>query len=334
MDIKSELLSAIESDLQNIVKGKCPHNLTQFAEMIHWHMGWDSSATPHTGGKRLRPLFLLLVCQISGGDWHEALPAASAIELIHNFTLIHDDIQDNSEIRHGCVTLWHKYGLAQAINTGDAMHALGMLSAARLSRSYPPNTVLDVCNLIERTVYDLTIGQYQDISFQNNAQISADEYIQMVHGKTGALLSACFQIGSILGVADNTTINMLSQIGMDLGIAFQIQDDYLGIWGDPTVTGKSDLSDLSSRKVTLPIVMSLEKNGKFAELWNAKGNDSSSLNAMKQALEEDNSDRASRELSNKFLNEAIESLSFYEHQDAAYFNALNALIHGLFNRIN
>ena len=334
MDIKSELQSAIESDLQNIVKSNCPPDLAQFAEMIYWHMGWFSSAVPQTAGKRLRPLFLLLVCQITGGDWREALPAASALELIHNFTLIHDDIQDNSEIRHGRVTLWHKYGMAQAINTGDAMHALGMVSVARLSCFFPPKTVLAVCNLIERTVYDLAIGQHQDMSFQNNALISADEYIQMVRGKTGALLSACFEIGSILGATDNATIKMFSQIGMDLGIAFQIQDDYIGIWGDPAVTGKSDLSDLSSRKVTLPIVMSLGKNGQFAELWNSSGNDSSSLLAMKRVLEDDGSDGISRELSNKYLNNVIKSMTGLKHQDDVYFNALNNLIQGLFNRIN
>lgn len=334
MDLKTDLLSAIDQDLRTFIQNECPEDLTQFSEMIEWHMGWSSSVREQLIGKRLRPLLLLLMTQISGGRWQDALPAATAVELIHNFTLIHDDIQDNSDTRHNRFTLWKKYGVPQAINTGDSLHSLGNISASRLIKNYPSSTVFEITHLIERTVFQLTIGQYQDMAFQARVNISKSDYLSMIRGKTAALLSACFEIGYLLGHKKSPDREKVRQIGNNLGIAFQIQDDHLGIWGKPKVTGKSDLSDLRSRKVTFPIVLSLSDDRKFRELWESHKTEDNTLLKMKLVLEANGSDQLSKDISRQYLEKAIKDLHSITGKNDDYSNLLFGLIQNLFDRVS
>jgi geranylgeranyl diphosphate synthase type I len=233
--------------------------------MLGYHLGWHDSAAP---GKRIRPLLCLLCCSATGGDWHVALPVAAALELIHNFSLIHDDIQDNSELRRGRPTLWTRWGTAQAINAGDAMFTQAHLAPHRLGAlGVPAETSLAVLGELDDTCLALTQGQYLDMAFETRAAISPAEYLAMIEMKTGALLAAAATLGARLGGAVEECRASFYDYGWSLGTAFQLQDDLLGIWGDPAVTGKSAASDLVQRKKSLPVVYGLERSPEFAAAY-------------------------------------------------------------------
>lgn len=226
--------------------------------MMRYHMGW---LNPHfepedaPRGKRLRPAMCLLACEAVGGDWRRALPAACSIELIHNFTLLHDDIEDVSETRRHRPTAWALWGVPQALNAGDAMWAVARLAALRLSdQGYPAEAVLRVARLLEETCLELCGGQYLDLAYEGVEGVSLAEYEQMINGKTAALLDASLAVGALLGGADEATLAAYRALGRELGLTFQITDDILGIWGDPAVTGKSAASDILEKKKSLPIV--------------------------------------------------------------------------------
>jgi geranylgeranyl diphosphate synthase type I len=199
--------------------------------------------------------------------WQSALPAAAAVELVHNFSLVHDDIQDNSEKRRGRPTVWTKWGKPMAINAGDALFVLSNLSITDLQEKYEPEVVIKASRILHQTCLDLTFGQFMDISFEDRNDVKTEDYWPMIGGKTAALLSCCCHIGAILGGGDDALEEAYRSFGHYLGLAFQVQDDILGIWGDETVTGKSTASDLVEGKKSLPVLVGLNKNGKFAERW-------------------------------------------------------------------
>ncbi len=267
MDIKT-LLSSIEWELQRQVSRLDQTRTKPFHDMLAYHMGWTGEgAGPEATGKRIRPLMVLLTAAASGGDWEKALPAAAAVELVHNFSLVHDDIQDNSPKRRGRDTAWVKWGAPMAINIGDALFVISNQAIVDLKDNYPAETVLKVAEVIHNTCLDLTRGQFMDMSYEERNDLTTDDYWPMIAGKTAALLSACCHIGAILGDASEEQQNAYKSFGQYLGLAFQVQDDILGIWGNETVTGKSVASDLVEGKNSLPILAGLSANKKFAERW-------------------------------------------------------------------
>jgi len=254
-------LTAIEQDLRRALQ--CPEPMVMpLYQMMQYHLGWldvDLRPTDTARGKRLRPLLCLLACEAVGGDWHRALPAASAIELIHNFSLVHDDIEDDSPTRRHRPTVWTLWGIAQGINTGDTMWVMSRLATLRLAEAqHDPATVLRVVHLLDETCLSLCIGQYLDIRFESVDSVTMIEYNRMIAGKTAALLSASLAAGAILGGANEATVQHYAGFGRELGLTFQIVDDILGIWGDPAITGKSAASDILERKKTIPILYALE----------------------------------------------------------------------------
>lgn len=226
--------------------------------MMRYHLGWaDEALRPQVApsGKRLRPILCLLACAEMGGDPSQALPAAAAIELLHNFSLIHDDVEDGDELRRHRPTVWRLWGVPLAINAGDGMFALAYAAVQRLSgRGVPAAAVLAVLDRFTQTCLALTEGQYLDISFEGRAHVSVAEYMRMIQGKTAALVGAATAIGGLLGGASAEQEGDLLQFGEATGLAFQIQDDILGIWGDPAVTGKAAGNDILRRKKSLPMV--------------------------------------------------------------------------------
>jgi geranylgeranyl diphosphate synthase type I len=229
--------------------------------MMRYHLGWenqDGHAVDRGAGKMLRPALCLLACEAVGGEWDRAIPAAAAIEILHNFSLVHDDIEDGSDERHGRPTVWRLWGPAQAINVGDGMFALAHLAMLRLmQRDFPPALVLQALQMFIDATRRLCEGQYLDMSFEQRDDVSLDEYFQMISGKTAALLGAASGIGALLGGGSDAAIRALMQFGEDLGRAFQVYDDYLGIWGAPEQTGKSVYDDIRERKKSFPIVYTL-----------------------------------------------------------------------------
>lgn len=267
------LLASIEDELQRQVARLDQPRTRPFHEMITYHMGWSGpGAGPEATGKRVRPLLLLLTVGASSASAqvNSALPAAAAVELVHNFSLVHDDIEDNSPTRRGRPTAWTRWGIPMAINMGDALFVLAGQAMLDLEPRYPASTVLEAASLLHRTCLDLTCGQYLDMSYEERADLTDEDYWPMVAGKTASLLSVCCRIGAILGGAEPARQESFAAFGRDLGNAFQVRDDILGIWGEEASIGKSAASDLVEGKNSLPILFGLGRKAAFAERW-AKG---------------------------------------------------------------
>jgi geranylgeranyl diphosphate synthase type I len=280
--LRIAMLDAIEKDLKNAVQPIEPVLYPELARMIHHHMGWLEDA--QSGGKRIRPLITLLCCAGAGGEWKNALPAASAIELIHSFTLIHDDIEDHSETRRGRATLWKLWGIPQAINTGDSLFTISRLTTHRLIESgIGPDKVLEVQRILDQACLRLTQGQFLDLSFEARERVAIEDYLEMIEGKTSALLAASSTIGAHLAGAPRSTIDKYRAFGYHLGLAFQAQDDILGIWGDPEQTGKPASDDLRQRKKTLPTLYAIESSPPFADLF-SKNADQVTIQDLHEAL--------------------------------------------------
>jgi geranylgeranyl diphosphate synthase type I len=267
MDIKS-LLSHIELELQKQVSRLDAPRTKPFHEMLTYHMGWTGEgAGPEATGKRIRPLLVLLCTAACGADWQSALPASAAVELVHNFSLVHDDIQDNSDKRRGRPTTWVKWGAPMAINVGDALFVISNQAIIDLKDNYPAEMVVKAAEILHNTCLELTRGQFLDMAYEERTDLTVEDYWPMIAGKTAALLSACCHIGSLLGGADDVRQEAFRSFGHYLGLAFQVQDDILGIWGDETLTGKSAAGDLVDGKNSLPVLAGLSANGKFAARW-------------------------------------------------------------------
>ncbi len=237
--------------------------------MLAYHMGWEGEdAGEKAQGKRIRPILVLLGTTAAGKDWKLALSAAVAVELIHNFSLIHDDIEDRSDYRHGRKTVWTKWGEAQAINSGDCMFALAFHAVHHAEAL--PECVLGAAELLQNTCVHLTKGQYLDMAYENCDDLALEEYWNMVGGKTASLLACSACIGAVITGAEETKIDALKTFGWNLGLAFQAQDDWLGIWGDSALTGKSTESDLFSGKKSLPVILGLASSEVFNDRWKTR----------------------------------------------------------------
>lgn len=225
-----------------------------------YHFGWiDAEGRPSDGdgGKAVRPALALLSAEAAGASPETGIPGAVAVELVHNFSLLHDDLMDGDEQRRHRDTVWKVHGPAQAILVGDALFALanevllelGTVDAGRATRRLTTAT---------RKLID---GQAQDISYEHRERVTVEECLEMEGNKTGALLACAVSIGAVLGGADDRTADTLEAYGYHLGLAFQAVDDLLGIWGDPVATGKQTWSDLRQRKKSLPVVAALAAGG-------------------------------------------------------------------------
>ncbi len=264
----------------------------EFYEMQEYHLGWRNRALEveyADPGKLLRPIITMMCCALMGGTHAQALPLAAGIQLIHDFSLIHDDIQDNSDLRRGRTTLWTIWGLAQGINAGDGMFVVAHLAIQRLRQTgLSAERVLDILARFDRTILSICEGQYLDISFEGKQTVTEDEYVAMVTRKTAVLLAACCELGAMAANASEGAAAALGEFGLHLGISFQMQDDILGIWGDPAVTGKPDAADLLRRKQSLPVIYALSReasNGPIHRLYATAAGDDAGLAAARQAID-------------------------------------------------
>jgi geranylgeranyl diphosphate synthase type I len=259
-----EIESALKKELNATDFGGSP----ELGQMLRYHLGWESEGIGSAAkGKRLRPLITLLATGAYGEYPNKSMPAAVAVELLHNFTLIHDDIEDQSPLRHGRPTLWKRYGAAQAINAGDALFSIAQLSMLDLVETCGQYVVLDAMREFNRTCLHLTRGQHLDISFEHEPDVTVSAYMEMIEGKTGALIAFAASLGPLAAGETLTEYRKMAEYGTALGLAFQVQDDILGIWGDPEITGKSAASDILTRKKTLPNLLGLAECPEFRALW-------------------------------------------------------------------
>ena len=233
-----------------------------FYGMMGYQLGYvDAGLRPvaTAGGKRFRPLLCLLACDAAAGSWTQALHVAAAIELLHNFSLIHDDIEDHDPERRHQPTVWKVWGEPQAINLGDGMFALANRVVAEAADE--PEMALELARRFQDTALQLTEGQHMDMTFETRQDVTVEEYHRMVARKTGSLIAFSLWSGAFVGRADVETQRALCQFGSEFGDAFQIHDDMMGIWGSPTATGKEAANDLRNRKKTLPVLLAMERAG-------------------------------------------------------------------------
>ncbi len=256
------LIADVEGEILNLVVDRDPSTHGMY-EMVRYHMGLDGSGS---SGKRMRPLLGLLAYASITGETAPALPGAAAVELGHNFSLIHDDIEDGDRERRHRPTLWALHGIPQAVNTGDAVFVLSRIALHRLTDlGFSDAKVLRLMRLYDETMrlYDETClalceGQYIDIwTGEHDITMTVDLYFDMIGRKTAALISASIEAGALLATDDEEVITRYKQFGWALGLAFQLNDDVLGIWGQEQATGKEP-SDLAKHKKTLPVIYALE----------------------------------------------------------------------------
>lgn len=240
------------------------------ATMAGYHLGWwdvNGCGEQASSGKAIRPALVFAAAAACGGVGVGA-PAAAAVELIHNFSLLHDDVMDRDATRRGRPTVWAVWGDTAAILLGDGAHALAGRVLAELLE---PTVASRALARLESTVLKLCVGQYQDCDFERRRTVGVDEYLQMAAGKTASLMGCACALGALCAGADIAVVSVMEEFGYQLGLAFQIADDVIGIWGDPDVTGKPVGSDLANRKATFPVLAALNSGSaealELAELY-------------------------------------------------------------------
>jgi len=303
-------------------------------QMLEYHLGWENGIDDLSNqGKRIRPLLLLLTFASINDGWEKSICAASAIELFHNFSLIHDDIEDNSDFRRGRKTLWKKYGKAQAINCGDAMFAMAQLEMIKNHKNFPEGVSLKASKIFNEACIHLTGGQSLDIKFEKSDIITIEEYMTMIGGKTASLISTSTELGALFSGASESTIKFFKKFGYALGMAFQIYDDYLGIWGDQEIIGKSNLSDLMNRKKSLPVLIGLNERGSFYQRWNSLAPiTSEEVGTLSAGLENIGAKQKTINAANDWLKEAVHYLHSGINEKNNAFNALVELTNNIVNR--
>ncbi len=267
--IDSDFREKVEREIRGgLGMGGSP--LFGLSTMIAYHMGFaDDKGNPldSAKGKYLRPLLMMAICAGLGGDPDKAVPAAAGLELIHRTSLIFDDIQDAGKERNGQPTVCAVWGVNQAINVGLALSCHARLAVQRsIMRGIPPETMLKILSVLEKAVIDLCWGQYSDLSATETLNMTVEDYLRLVQGKTGALFGAACEVGALCQRRRLGIVPVARKLGLEMGTAFQIADDYLGIWGDEKVVGKT-ANDLTEKKRSLPVVLALQSYPEEMGRW-------------------------------------------------------------------
>jgi len=248
MDVK-EKMKAMSKDLDTPIRSyiadEAPSNLIEATRQY-----------PYAGGKRMRPSMVIAACGAVGGDKKKAVPLAVAIEYIHNFTLIHDDLMDGDEMRRGMVTSHVKYGMQTAILAGDALFAKAFDIISELD--VPDSVLRKIMKVVTVAVWDLARGQQMDVNNENGEAVTMEEYIETIRLKTSVLFAAGAAGGALVGGASDAVVKAIHEYAMSLGVAFQMFDDILGIIGDPKKTGKSAGNDIRKGKSTVMVCHALK----------------------------------------------------------------------------
>ncbi|MCW5876542.1 MAG: polyprenyl synthetase family protein [Anaerolineales bacterium] len=312
---RNEMLPAVEEALKAAIQPANTPGQEVLYGMLAYHMGWEGpGAGPKAAGKRVRSILLLLSCAAAGGDWRAALPAAAAVELLHNFSLIHDDIQDKGELRRGRPTLWTMHGPEQAINAGDAMFSLAHISLEGLEQTAGLAVYAAAAKLLARTSLQLTQGQYLDMAYETVPNPGVEAYWPMIWGKTAVLIRGCTDLGARVAGLTGASLKAYMLFGEKLGLAYQVHDDLLGIWGNPDEMGKSAHTDLLSGKKSLPVLYALEKKGIFAERWQDGGIPEEQVAEFAEILEEEGARDFTRQQAAQLTQEALDALAHAQPQ--------------------
>ena len=268
------------------------------------------------GGKRLRPYLVLKSCQMLGGKQSDAISAASAVEMIHNFTLVHDDIMDNDEMRHGVTTTHKKFDIPLAILAGDVLYSKAyntISSKSKLSSNYTTQLV----SKLSKTCIEICEGQVDDIKFAENKKIPTEkEYIKMIEKKTAVLFEVSCAMGAICAKRKQKDVKNLSAFGRNLGIAFQITDDLIGIIGDSKITKKPVGNDIREGKKSLPIILAIKKargqnRTKIMRVFGNSGASKQQINLAVNVIRSLGVEKEVRDMTLKYAQRAEKSISSY-----------------------
>jgi len=259
-----QYLTAFVSYLEGKIKAKEPKNLYEPIKYIL-----------EPGGKRLRPVLTLMTTDLFGGDFSNALDAALTIEVFHNFSLMHDDIMDDAPLRRGKTTVHEKWDINTGILSGDAM----LINSYQYLENYPPNVFKKLTVLFSKTAIEVCEGQQYDIDFESRDDVTLPEYLKMIEYKTAVLVAAAMKMGAIIANAPEGDTNAIYEFGKNLGIAFQLQDDYLDAFGDPKTFGKQVGGDIIENKKTFLYLKALqdaeqEQKESLLHLYSIKPEDS------------------------------------------------------------
>lgn len=333
--LMTSILPVVEQEMKDVLSAQPVQSPALFYQMMHYHMGWVDearNAVEGNGGKRIRPVLCLLCAAAVNGSWHAAVPAGAAIEILHNFTLIHDDIQDRSPKRRGRPSVWKIWGIPQAINTGDAMFALAHKALYRLQdRDVKAQTVVRAARRFDDTCLVLTMGQHRDMNFETKLDVSVGDYVQMIDGKTAALLGLCGELGSMIAGADEEIVAHYAAFSRNLGLAFQMKDDILGIWGDEDEIGKSAAMDIITKKKTLPVLFGLERVPELRDLYRKQASDTRFVTRVVALLEEVGALEFAEEEAATYSQRALDHLQAAKPQGSAAV-ALYELVDRLLSR--
>ncbi|MBT8401723.1 MAG: polyprenyl synthetase family protein [Rhodothermia bacterium] len=265
-----------------------------------------------SGGKRLRPALVLLTAQAFGAERSAAMPAALAVEVFHNFTLVHDDIMDNAPERRGRPTIQTKWDDGTAILTGDYLLSLSYSLIAQCRTDVLPLLLTIYHEMVSR----LCEGQVLDAVFENRRSVSTTDYLQMIDFKTGALLSACMKMGGLIGNADSGTVDLLGSIGIDIGRAFQIKDDLLDLTAEDHRWGKKRGGDLIQGKKTFLLTRAMESDDPALRKWFSR------VSAGDGLAEAELDDAEDRLLSAGIISDAISRIEMYSGKASSSIETL------------
>src|SRR5690554_6034578 len=265
------------------------------------------------GGKRFRPLLTLFAAEVFGGAHNEAIHAAVAIELFHNFSLIHDDIMDEAPLRRGKETVHHKWNLNTGILSGDAM----LILAYQYFENYPPEIFKDLAKLFSKTASEVCEGQQLDINFETRNDVSIAEYLKMIEYKTAVLVGAALEMGAIVAKTNEKNKQAIYNFGRDLGIAFQLQDDYLDAFGDTAVFGKQIGGDILENKKTYLYLRALEKaSNEDKELlikwFSTKEPSEEKIEVVKELFKKTDATSDMQQLILKYTNRSLQQLNILD----------------------
>ena len=283
------------------------------------HLYEPITYTMDLGGKRLRPVLVLMACEAVGGDINRALTPAIGLEMFHNFTLLHDDVMDKADIRRGKPTVHVKWDDNTAILSGDAM----LTMATQLIAQSPADVMPQVMDLYNRTAMEIYEGQQYDVDFEKRSDVTVDEYIEMIRLKTSVLLGCACKMGALIGGADEATAQLFYKVGENLGLAFQLQDDMLDVWGDEATFGKAIGGDIMNNKKTFLLINAMQRatgdHKVELSLWLSTPNASRAVKvpAVTAIYDALNLRSLSLDAINRYNDEALEALSKIAISDEA-----------------